>query len=125
MATSLLAKANDIELRQLIQTYTTLSEHEKLKLLSKESSVFSYIPSFLFIQGINYPDFLRYVYINEMVLKGMVLQDQQIVLSNIRKSKDSTALNEYEQWRLYKAVIGKQLLLPIKEQVSYLDSLRK
>jgi hypothetical protein len=55
----------------------------------------------------------------------MVLEDQQAVLNSIRKSGDSTGLKLYEQWRLNKAFLGKQLLLPIAKRLSKMDSLQE
>ncbi|MBA4140742.1 MAG: CHAT domain-containing protein, partial [Segetibacter sp.] len=57
--------------------------------------------------------------------KGMVLEDQQQVLSSIRKSGDSTALSIYNQWRFNKTFLGKEYLLPKAQRIIYLDSLEE
>ncbi|MBD0331780.1 MAG: CHAT domain-containing protein, partial [Chitinophagaceae bacterium] len=106
-------------------TYTILSEQEKIALQHRNASQFSYLPSLLFTQGIHQPSLLQQVYATELALKGMVLEDQKIVLNSIRKSKDNAALQLYERWYSNKVFLGKQLLLPIKQRVAYLDSLEE
>lgn len=122
-ASDLLIKSNYITLNHLNCTYSVLSEAEKTIFLNKEVFQFSYLPSLVFTQKTGQSYMLQQLYANELALKGMVLQDQQGVLNAIRKNKDSMTLRLYEQWRLKKAFIGKQLLLPIKQQIPYFDSL--
>jgi CHAT domain-containing protein len=121
----LLIQASNIILRHLYQTYATLSEQEKMTFLKSKASQFEYLSSLLTIKDLEQPALIKQVYTNELVLKGMVLQDQQHVLSSIRKGGDTTALQLYEQWRFNKAFLGKQLLLPIDKRLSYLDSLQE
>ena len=125
MAASSIIQANKITIRYLGQTYTTLSEQEKMTFLNKESSRFSILPSLLITQPIPEPFVLGQLYQNELSLKGMVLEDQRYVLNNIRKSSDTNTLQLYEQWRSNKALIGKQILLPIAKRLTYLDSLQE
>ncbi|MEI6946939.1 CHAT domain-containing tetratricopeptide repeat protein [Paraflavisolibacter sp. H34] len=124
-ASALLTLSARISLKHLRQTYTTLSEQEKMAFLNKQTSQFGSLPSLLFARSKADPTVLQQVYANELVLKGMVLEDQQQVLHAIRKSGDTTALQLYEQWRLHKAFIGGQLLLPKIQRVSFLDSLQE
>lgn len=111
-------------LKHLNQTYVTLSEQEKLELIKVKLSNFDYLPSLLFTQGVKQSSLTKQVYDNEIALKGMVLEDQKGVLSNIRNSGDSSALHVYEQWRFNKALVGKQLILPFAQRLPYLDSLQ-
>ena len=121
----ILAKANNTELKNISQTYSTLSENEKISYLQKESFQFDYLPSISLLQRIIQPEIQKQIYANELVLKGMVLEDQQKILSNIRKSNDTSVLELYNQWSFNKAFLGKQFLLPISKRVSYLDSLEE
>jgi CHAT domain-containing protein/tetratricopeptide (TPR) repeat protein len=124
-SSALIGKANTIELRQLMQTFATLSEQEKIAFLNKESYQFNYLPSLLFIYGTGQPELLQQVYTSESSLKGIVLEDQQTILNNIRKSGDSIALQLYDHWRYAKAFLGQQLLLPIRQRIAYIDSLQE
>jgi tetratricopeptide (TPR) repeat protein len=112
-------------LRHLNQTYVTLSEQEKIESLKVKQSGFDFLPSLLFTQHVTQSSLVNQVFENEIALKGMVLEDQKGVLSSIRNSTDSTALQLYEQWSFDKAVLGKQLILPIDQRLSYLDSLQE
>jgi CHAT domain-containing protein/Tfp pilus assembly protein PilF len=123
-ASPLLIQAANLTLKHLSRTYATLSEQEKMNFLNKNTSKFNYLPSLL-IKSANQSTLAQQVYANELALKGMVLNDQKTVLSSIKKSRDSAALRLYEQWKLSKALVGKQLLLPLSQRVSYLDSLQE
>lgn len=124
-AASDFAQASEIKLKNLSRSYGVLSEWEKMVYLYKETYQFDYLPSLLFAQKTEWPSAAKQVYEIEFVLKGMVLQDQQKVLSAIRKTEDSTALRLYEQWRFNKVFLGKQLLLPVAQRVPYVDSLEE
>ncbi|MEJ7736664.1 MAG: CHAT domain-containing tetratricopeptide repeat protein [Chitinophagaceae bacterium] len=115
--------ALNIELAHLTNTYSTLSEQEKIILLNKEAFQFTYLPSLLFLEAVDQPLLANQIYTNELTLKGMILEDQQAVLNSIRKSGESNTLHLYENWRTNKAFLGKQLLLPLVKRVPYLDSL--
>ena len=123
-ASVLFIKASNITLRHLNQTYASLSEQEKMTFLKVNASQFDLLTSLLTTQGVKQPSLVKQAYNNELTLKGMVLEDQQTVLNSIRKNADSNALNLYQQWRFDKALVGKQLLLPIARRLRYLDSLQ-
>ena len=125
LALALFGEASTLSLQHLAQTYTTLSEQEKMALLAKNATRFSYLPSLLLTHNLRSPALLQQVYIQELVLKGMVMDDQKTVLSSIRKSGDQAALLLYEEWNRNKTLLGKQLLLPILQRVPYLDSLEE
>lgn len=124
-ASVLLVETSILTLRYLRQIYSTLSEEEKMNFLKNNYSQFHFLSSLLFTQDARYTAAIKQVYANELVLKGMVLEDQQQVLRSIRKSGDSSFLSLFEKWRLNKAFLGKQLLLPIAKRVLYFDSLQK
>ncbi|MEI6946942.1 CHAT domain-containing tetratricopeptide repeat protein [Paraflavisolibacter sp. H34] len=124
-AADLFIRVSGITLQHLHQTYTALSEQEKIALLNKEASQFCYLPSLVYKGRLKDPSVLRQVYAQELALKGMVLEDQQQVLHAIRKSGDTATLQLFEQWRFYNSFIGRQLMLPKSERATYLDSLRE
>jgi len=124
-AADLLISANRLELKHILRTYTSLSEEEKMIFLNNEYDQFSYLPSLILKKSVYQPDKLQQVYNNELILKGMVLNDQQNVLNAIRKSKDTLALQLYNEWHINKIIIGKQILLPRAERLPSFDSLRE
>jgi CHAT domain-containing protein len=123
-ASPLLIEAANLTLKHLSGTYTTLSEQEKMNFLKKNSFKFIQLSSIL-LKSLNQPALAQQVYANELTLKGMVLNDQKTVLNSIKKSRDSATLSLYEHWRLNKALVGKQLLLPLNKRVPYFDSLQE
>jgi len=121
----LLIEASTLQLNHLKHTYSILSELEKMIFLNKEAYQFNYIPSVVFTDGVDQGVLINQAYSNELALKGMVLEDQQTVLNSIRKSEDTITLSLYNHWRFNKAFLGKQLLLPLHQRVSYFDSLQE
>ncbi|HEX5153108.1 MAG TPA: CHAT domain-containing tetratricopeptide repeat protein [Parafilimonas sp.] len=118
-----MVKANRLELKYIARTYTSLSEQEKMELEKDQYIQFSYLPSFVYENNIDNPEVLQQLYINELVLKSMVLNDQQSLLHSIRKSGDTAVIGLYNEWRVNKVLIGKQLLKPIGERLYNLDSI--
>ncbi len=122
-ALSSFIEANRLQLKHIGLTYSTLSESEKMIFLNRESSQFCYLPSLLYLKSSLSSSALQQLYQNELLLKGMVLNDQENVLAAIRKSNDNTAVQLYNEWRFNTAFIGKQQLLPTDNRVVYFDSL--
>ncbi|HEX5153109.1 MAG TPA: CHAT domain-containing tetratricopeptide repeat protein [Parafilimonas sp.] len=120
-----MVKANRLELRYIARIYTSLSEQEKIELENDQYCQFSYLPSLIYKNNIAEPELLQQLYRNELALKGMVLNDQQRLLNSIRKSGDTFAIDLYNEWRINKAALGKQLLLPKEERSPGFDSLEK
>lgn len=125
MASSAFIKATVTDLKHLYRTFFSLSEQEKMIFTEKKADQFSYIPSLIYLQGYDERNILNHLYQNELALKGMILEDQQTILNEIRKSKEIKSIRLYDQWRSNKAFLGKQLLLPVAERVSYFDSLNE
>ena len=120
-----LVKSNQLELKYITRTYASLSEQEKMNFENNQYYQFSYLPSLIFKNNVKQPEMLQQLYTNELSLKGMVLNDQQSLLKSIRKSKDSNAINLYNEWHVNKIVVGEQLLLPANERVKNFDSLKE
>ena len=114
------------QLAHLIQTYTILTEAEKITILDRVSYQFDMLTSFLFVNNLNpvFSPLFKHVYQNELAVKGMILEDQRAIINSILQSKDRSLLKLYEEWRDKKKIIGKQLLLPKTQRVRYLDSLQ-
>ena len=86
---------------------------------------FSYLPSLIFKNNMKQPEMLQQLCANELCLKSMVLNDQQSLLNSICKSKDSVAINLYNECHVSKIVVGQQLLLPKDERLKNFDSLKE
>lgn len=124
-ALALLSKANATTVKYLAQTYSSLSEQDKLTFFNKEAYQFNYLPSIIYSHERADQSALLQLYENELEAKGMVLEDQRQVLHSIRKSRDSAALQLFNLWRLHKVFTGKQMLLPVSQRVPYLDQLQE
>ena len=122
-AALLFDEATKITLNYLSRTYSTLSEQEKIAVVKKLSYQFDFLPSLLFSSSEPRSAATNKLYENVIALKGMVLEDQQAVLSSIRKSGDSSVLQLYFKWYKHKAFVGTQQLLPLASRVPYLDSI--
>jgi CHAT domain-containing protein/tetratricopeptide (TPR) repeat protein len=122
-AALLFDEAANITLNSLTRTYATLSEQEKIAILTRQSYQFDFLPSLLFIEGTSKSFLVTKLYENVLALKGMVLEDQKDLLNSIRKSGDSNVLEFYYQWCSNKAFVGAQQLLPLANRVPYFDSL--
>jgi len=123
-ATQLLIQADGASLLHIQESYGSLSEEEKLIYLHNREKQFQYLPSLLYLHKANSQDIVNRVYSDVIVLKSMVLFQQQQVYNSIRKSGDSTALKLYGQWRFNKAFLGRQILLVPGKRLSDFDSLR-
>jgi CHAT domain-containing protein/tetratricopeptide (TPR) repeat protein len=124
-SSSLLIQASSIILQNIRRTYSTLSEQEKIILLSKEVTQLNHLPSLAFTQKASLPSLHSQLYTNELAIKGMALESQKEVLGSLRKANDSTAGQLFNQWRLNKGLLGRQLLLPLAEREYNADSLQE
>ncbi|HKH63350.1 MAG TPA: tetratricopeptide repeat protein, partial [Flavitalea sp.] len=82
LAASFFDEATNITLNHLSRTYATLSEQEKIGILRQQSYQFDYLPSLLFFRNQAKSPVTNRLYENILALKGMVLEDQQAVLSS-------------------------------------------
>lgn len=123
-AIDFLSQAQQIRLQNISANFTTLSEYEKLKLFLTETSKFHLLPSVLLASKEKKPAALNQLYASELLLKGMVLHDQQAVLSTFRKSPDSVMLQKFEQWQVLTRILGQQALLSLKKRRHDVDSLQ-
>ncbi len=124
-AAALFAEAGNIVLKKVEDSYATLSEQEKMNFINENYLQFSYLPSLLYNKKAMPPAILQQVYANAMMVKSMVLTNQQQTLTQIRTNADSTGLLLFHKWQINKKLLGKQLLLPIKQRLPFIDSLQQ
>jgi CHAT domain-containing protein len=123
-AAKLLMEADNASLQHISQSYESLSEEEKLTYLHNTEKQFQYLPSLVYLHKTNNPEIINRIYSDALVLKSMVLFQQQQIYNNIRKGRDSIGLKLYNQWRFNKSFLGQQLLLPQALRRSDFDSLK-
>jgi CHAT domain-containing protein/Tfp pilus assembly protein PilF len=124
-STELLIKATSLITNHLIRTYSSLSEDEKMKLSKKMEYHYSYLPSIAITGHRNDAKIVNQVYSNFLALKGIVLDNQQQILNDIRKSNDQKAIALYTDWKQNRSVLTEQLLLPVSDRVINIDSLEQ
>lgn len=124
-AEALLTQANNIEHLYLNNIMATISEAGKFSVISKESYQFSYLPSLLFKTVSPNHVALTQVYENELLVKGLILENMTNMFHEIRSHADSAGLKLFEKWQLYKAFIGQQYLSPLSKRMNNLDSIEQ
>lgn len=125
LAAELLIKADTLFFNYLLRTYTTLSEQEKLNLVCEAHEQFSLLPSLLYDDSSLPATVEQQAYAAELLLKGMVLDNQQQVLNGIRQGGDSTASALYFSWRTNRTLLAKQFFLPVCDRTIAFDSLEE
>ncbi len=123
-ATTHFIDASVILLDNFSKTYDALSEEEKMMLINDKPYLFSYIPSLLLKNSLP-PLAAQQAYRNELALKGIILEGQSQLFERIRSSGNTNTIQLYEQWRFYRALYGRQLLLPVSERESNFDTLKE
>ena len=122
---ALLMQADSAALLHIQESYSFLSEDEKLAYLHTAEKQFEYLPSLLYLQKIKSQQSINCVFNNAIALKSMVLFQQRQVYKNIRSSNDSNTISLYNDWRFNKSLTGKQLLLPVQQRIKNFDSLQE
>jgi CHAT domain-containing protein/tetratricopeptide (TPR) repeat protein len=124
-AAKLFMEADSAALVHIRQSHMSLSEDEKLVYLHKAETQFNHLPSLLYLNKARKPEIANHIYTNTIILKSMVLLRQQQIYNDIRRNGDSAAVQVYNEWRINKAILGKQLMLPRAARISNFDSLQE
>lgn len=123
LAFDYLNKSLHITFASFKRNFYTLSEKEKLNWWQDEAFVFPLLPSLL----MQFPQLAKSETGNlanvQMQLKSFVLNDASSTLRKARTS-NNTALNKVlDKWQLNRAIISKQLSLPVAERIYKTDSI--
>ena len=124
-AAALFLKTGNLWFNYLQRTSVSLSEPEKIHLFAKEYNQFDYLPSLVYREKASPSSLLQQVYASELLLKGLLLNDQQQVLNSIRASKDSLAAGLYLSWRASRSLLARQYFLPARQRLVSFDSLQE
>lgn len=101
------------------------TEEDRINHIGNAVQYFGLLPSLLAAENAHQIPLLQQIYLNELSLKGMLLENQKHLLNVIRSYRDSASLRLYEQWRTNRASLGRLLLALKKEGTTNFDSLQK
>jgi tetratricopeptide (TPR) repeat protein len=109
--------------KQLEQAFSFMSESQKEQFLKTVDFNFEVYQSFFTRYSTEKPEVAQHAYDIELATKGMILQSGIQTRQAIQNSGDSTALQKFDEWSLYKNLLAKQYSLPIAERRSDLKEL--
>lgn len=108
----------------ITDNFSFLSEREKLSWLTSQISVLDFSASLLRTNSNPSAGFVKQIYNQQLLLKGLVLTDQEKVFNAIRKNGTPQVKQLFAQWQSNKAAIAWQYTQPATGKVIRLiDSL--
>ncbi len=122
-AEDLLHVSNKIEIKNLLNVFSTLSEKEKVNYLSNNILLNNTSNSFIYNYRKASPTFYKDNYNLQLLLKGLSLADTKHSLEVVRNSKDTGVQNLFNQWQANKVILAKQYALPITNRMAGLKNL--
>ena len=121
----LLDSSNRIVMRHMQQNFIHLGEEEKMQWWEEEATRYQMAPSLLLSNPNPSGWFLQQTFIQQVQLKGYILNDGKKILEQVRR-KGSPALQKIlAEWQSNKATLARQYSLPIGKRVLRLDSIEK
>ncbi|MBC7586934.1 MAG: CHAT domain-containing protein [Chitinophagaceae bacterium] len=114
---------SQLMLNYIQKNFLNLSEAEKMKWWTTNSSYFECIPSFLLIHKDASATFLQQACSIQMQQKSVVLLDGIKTMLIARKKGNPELLVLLEQWQMNKAMLAKQYSIPAIDRMNNLDSL--
>ena len=124
-AVTLLSEVNNIEIFNLLNLFSVLSEDEKA----------NYIASNIFLQHSNLSVLYKYTdapasfykenYNIQLLIKSLLLTDSKNVLEAIRSSKDTIIKSRLVQWQANKKVLAKEYSMPEEKRRPTLKQLEE
>jgi tetratricopeptide (TPR) repeat protein/CHAT domain-containing protein len=109
--------------QQIDKGFSFMSEKEKVFFLKTVDFNFKAYQSFFTRYSSEKPEVAAHAFDIELTTKGMILQSGIQTRQAIQNSGDSTALEKFDEWSLYKNLLAKQYSLPIAERRSDLKEL--
>jgi CHAT domain-containing protein/Tfp pilus assembly protein PilF len=111
-------ESNRIFLDQINKNFATLSEKEKATFFRFFSNSFHKFNSFLLLRYKANPNLAEEAYNNQLVLKGLMLSEQNRLRNTIRSSGDSELISFYEEWQNKKDKLAQIYMKSLDEDVS-------
>jgi len=111
-------EANRIFLDQINKNFSSLSENEKAIFFRLFSNSFHKFNSFLLLRYKENPNLAEEAYNNQLVLKGLMLSEQNRLRNTIRNSGDTELIGFFEEWQKKKDQIAQIYMKSLDEEVS-------
>ncbi|TNE60088.1 MAG: tetratricopeptide repeat protein [Bacteroidetes bacterium] len=97
---------------QLQNRFPTLNEQLQTGYLRKLSPYYDRVESFM----VNHPEVSRQLtdfgYNNQLLLKGLLMENQGSLLAALRDQQDSSTIKEYAAWKSLQRILARQYMLP-------------
>ena len=122
-AFSYFERSKSAAINNINEKFSFSSEYGKIKLVSRLQSLFDVHATCAYDLYDEYPAFATLAFENELLLKGLVLDESRSVRLAIALSNDSTIVENYKAWKDLRKQIAIQLSKPISERLDYYDSL--
>lgn len=117
-AEPLYVEANRIFLDQINKNFATLSEKEKAIFFRLFSNSFQKFNSFLLLRHKANPQIIEEAYNNQLVLKGLMLSEQNRLRNTIRNSEDPELISLYQEWQEKKDKLAQIYMKSLDEEIS-------
>ena len=121
-AEPLILSATRIEIQNLKNTFSVLSEKEKGDYLANNISRIEISNSLQFNYRKASPAVAVSNFDLQLFFKSLSLAATRTVLETIENSKDNSIQNVYKEWQSNKSLLAKQYSLPVKNRIQKLDS---
>lgn len=119
------SEMNNNLLFQLQNRFPTLNEQLQTGYLRKLMAYYDRIQSHL----LNHPGSPELTpatgYNNQLLLKGLLLENQGNLLASLRNQQDTASMLQYEQWQSMQRILARQYMKSLKSQHAFVDSLKK
>ena len=112
----------ELELQNLKNTFTILSEKEKGDYLATQLSVLETNNSFLFYYGKAAPSICRKNFDLQLALKSLSLSDTRNMVEAVNNSPDTALRRIFNKWKGSKSFLSKQYSLPLSKRVDDLKT---
>ncbi|GAB4484427.1 MAG: CHAT domain-containing protein [Raineya sp.] len=117
-AEPLYIQVNRIFLDQIHKNFATLSEKEKIIFFRLFSNSFHKFNSFLLLRHRVNPALAEEAYNNQLVLKGLLLSEQNRLRNTIKSSSDTEIIGLYNEWQEKKNQLAQIYMKNLDEEVS-------
>jgi CHAT domain-containing protein len=107
------------------KNWISFSEEEKLKWWENEKGFFQFSPSLLYSHPSASSDFIKQTCVQQLQLKGFVLNNGANVLQQVRKSGNAQLQQLVTLWQSNKSILSKQYSLPALSRMQDLDEFEK
>ena len=122
-AMSLLLEVNKNLVHQIEEVFSVSGEEHKGDFLRNHIPKFDRCKSFIYNTHIQHDTLSYILYNNELLLKGLILNNVQQTQKHIELSENQIVVDLFVKWRNLRTQIGRQYIKPLDQRLSYLDSL--